>query len=569
MKRETFIKTLLLAWFAGFFFFVGLQTAQAQSGDIYPFVDCVEREYDQSGAATGNYIAYFGYSSRLTATRYFRATGSSNYFSGTENRTVQNKFERFAPGVHPRVVSVKVPIGEVIGWVLNTDEAVAFFPEGNGGNSNLCSADGANSRLITYQGKLSDGAAAANGAYDLQFQVFNAESGGAAQTSLINVEDVPVTNGIFIVRLDLGANALADGNPAGNLKLNPAILDAQNTYFEISVRAGTSTGAYTVLIPRQPINAVPLAMRANTANVAFRAAFADRAANADNATNADKLGNTAANLFVKTDDSRLSNERTPIAGSANYIQNTTAQQANSNFNISGGGTVGGTLTANTVSANSLNITNGGAIGGNLTVSGTTERLLDVQGSSNTGTWLTLDNTTTGGRRWSLVSTGANNGEGAGKLLFFDLTSATRRFQLSSDGASVNGNLTVSGTVSGNIANVCRAGFTAVANGRLCISEMQPSNSFYNAAQVCTNLGARVGNSADVALSFTLSGFNYFAGSPGGEPTPKGWLADIINDGVRATWNAVSPNQDFDGTPLNVITGGGGGTAPQLLYRCVY
>jgi hypothetical protein len=38
------------------------------------------------------------------------------------------------------------------------------------------------------------------------------------------------------------------------------------------------------------------------------------------------------------------------AGSANYIQNTTSQQASSNFNISGNGTAGGTLSANFVNA---------------------------------------------------------------------------------------------------------------------------------------------------------------------------------------------------------------------------
>lgn len=38
------------------------------------------------------------------------------------------------------------------------------------------------------------------------------------------------------------------------------------------------------------------------------------------------------------------------AGSANYIQNTTSQQASSSFNISGNGTAGGTLSGNTVNA---------------------------------------------------------------------------------------------------------------------------------------------------------------------------------------------------------------------------
>lgn len=42
---------------------------------------------------------------------------------------------------------------------------------------------------------------------------------------------------------------------------------------------------------------------------------------------------------MQTSDTRLSDDRAPTAGSANYIQNTTVQQASANFNISGEGKV--------------------------------------------------------------------------------------------------------------------------------------------------------------------------------------------------------------------------------------
>jgi hypothetical protein len=45
---------------------------------------------------------------------------------------------------------------------------------------------------------------------------------------------------------------------------------------------------------------------------------------------------------VQTNDGRLSNARVPIAGSANYVQNTTTQEV-ANFNISGTGIIGGNL----------------------------------------------------------------------------------------------------------------------------------------------------------------------------------------------------------------------------------
>jgi hypothetical protein len=53
---------------------------------------------------------------------------------------------------------------------------------------------------ITYQGRLSAAGNAANGQYDLQFQAFDTETGGAAQSELITLENVQVTNGIFTVQ---------------------------------------------------------------------------------------------------------------------------------------------------------------------------------------------------------------------------------------------------------------------------------------------------------------------------------------------------------------------------------
>ena len=73
-------------------------------------------------------------------------------------------------------------------------------------------------------------------------------------------------------------------------------------------------------------------------------------ANATTATNALNLGGVAANQYVVTTDPRMTDARAPTVGSANYIQNTAAQQALSNFNISGDGTVGGTLSGNAVNS---------------------------------------------------------------------------------------------------------------------------------------------------------------------------------------------------------------------------
>jgi hypothetical protein len=54
---------------------------------------------------------------------------------------------------------------------------------------------------------------------------------------------------------------------------------------------------------------------------------------------------SGANQAVRGNDARLSDARAPTAGSTSYVQNGTAQQPSSSFNVSGSGTVGGVFTA--------------------------------------------------------------------------------------------------------------------------------------------------------------------------------------------------------------------------------
>jgi hypothetical protein len=97
---------------------------------------------------------------------------------------------------------------------------------------------------FTYQGQLKDNGAPANGAYDFQFALFDAASGGTQIGATLNSNDVTVTNGYFTTPLDFGANAFTG--------------DAR--YLEIAVRPGASSGAYTPLTPRQALTPAPYAL---------------------------------------------------------------------------------------------------------------------------------------------------------------------------------------------------------------------------------------------------------------------------------------------------------------------
>ncbi len=96
---------------------------------------------------------------------------------------------------------------------------------------------------FTYQGRLTDGGAPANGNYDLQFALFDAVSGG----TLIGTQTqnaVSVSAGIFTVQLNFGANAFPGAD----------------RFLEISARP-SGGGSFTLLTTRQPITSTPYAIR--------------------------------------------------------------------------------------------------------------------------------------------------------------------------------------------------------------------------------------------------------------------------------------------------------------------
>lgn len=100
---------------------------------------------------------------------------------------------------------------------------------------------------FTYQGRLTEGGAPANGSYDLRFILYTAESGGSQVGSIIETkDDVPVANGLFTVTLNFGLGVF-DGSPR---------------WLEIAVRPGASSGDFTVLSPRQRITPTPYAFHA-------------------------------------------------------------------------------------------------------------------------------------------------------------------------------------------------------------------------------------------------------------------------------------------------------------------
>lgn len=97
---------------------------------------------------------------------------------------------------------------------------------------------------FTYQGRLQDANSPAQGAYDFQFRLFNAESGGTQVGSSVLVNDLVVQAGLFTTTLDFGTS----------------VFTGEALWLDIGVRPGSSSGAYTLLVPRQALTAAPFAL---------------------------------------------------------------------------------------------------------------------------------------------------------------------------------------------------------------------------------------------------------------------------------------------------------------------
>jgi len=97
---------------------------------------------------------------------------------------------------------------------------------------------------FTYQGYLSDASSPASGNYNFQFDLYDALTIGNPVGSSVILNNVPVSDGIFTVELDFGD-----------------VYDGTALWLEIRVRRA-AVPTYTVLGPRQPLNATPYALYA-------------------------------------------------------------------------------------------------------------------------------------------------------------------------------------------------------------------------------------------------------------------------------------------------------------------
>jgi hypothetical protein len=401
----------------------------------------------------------------------------------------------------------------------------------------LCQTVSGQSTEFTYQGRLLSGGLPASGSHDFEFRLFRDSNGNQPVGTPRTLTDVNVNNGVFSVRLDFG-----DEFPG------------ENRYLEIRVRqAGQQF--FTVLAPLQAITSAPYAIKSLNA---------ENANNATNSTNATQLGGVDATQYVLTADSRMSDARTPLPNSANYIQNSTAQQASSNFNIAGTGT-----------ANILNAATRFDIGGNRVLSnpGTNNLFAGVSaGLNNTGTSNSFfgasagtantsanDNSFFGARAGQLNTSGNGNsffGSEAGEA---NTTASNNSFFGLRTG--INNQTGSSNSFFGSLAGLNNnSGFNNAFFGKSAGQSNNGSNNSFFGTEAGLSNTSGLGNSffgQQAGRSTTSGGFNSFFGESTGLQNTTGTNNVFIGSGAGVSNSAGNSNAFVgDGAGDQNTTGNG-------------
>jgi trimeric autotransporter adhesin len=120
--------------------------------------------------------------------------------------------------------------------------ALALFVGTPAGNAQALTS------TFTYQGELKASGSPANASFDMEFRLFNAQSGGSQIGSLVSQNAVAVTNGLFNVPLSFGASQFAGERQWLEIRMKPA-----------------GSGSFETLSPRTEITAAPYAWAAANA----------------------------------------------------------------------------------------------------------------------------------------------------------------------------------------------------------------------------------------------------------------------------------------------------------------
>ena len=136
---------------------------------------------------------------------------------------------------------------------------------------------GAQDTTITYQGQLRQDGQPVDGNCDFEFSLWDAASVGTRIGSMLPVNNLPVSNGLFSASLDFEVGAFY-----GQGETLPT------RWLEVSARCPAGSGSFTS-IGRQPLTPAPFARYAAKSGYALESYHTMKADSATNASNAAAL----------------------------------------------------------------------------------------------------------------------------------------------------------------------------------------------------------------------------------------------------------------------------------------
>lgn len=143
--------------------------------------------------------------------------------------------------------------GAAIGWSLLVAFVVLLCVRVAGAEEPPIVAQAPAGTAFTYQGRLTDGGAPANGDYDFRFRLYDGSDPTTARavTGTLILDGVAITNGLFTVVLDFGPGMFPEAAPT---------YDGKALWLQASVRPSGSDSPHVALSPLTLLTAAPYAL---------------------------------------------------------------------------------------------------------------------------------------------------------------------------------------------------------------------------------------------------------------------------------------------------------------------